>query len=92
MAGQLLGSRFALHDVEDVEAFCASIVQRVRFKLAAHEREELHVYLIETAWEVSLPQLPPRRNQVLDLRGKYAQAPMRRLAPLTFRPTTVGME
>jgi hypothetical protein len=53
MAGQLLGSRFALHDIEDVEGFTASIVQRVRFRLSPHEREELHVYLIETAWEIS---------------------------------------
>ena len=62
MAGQLLGSRFALHDVEDVESFCGSIVQRVKFNLTAHEREELHVYLIETAWELSLITPRPWRT------------------------------
>jgi DNA-directed RNA polymerase specialized sigma24 family protein len=53
MAGQLLGSRFALHDIDDVESFTAAIVQRSQFTLDAHQREELHVYLIETAWELS---------------------------------------
>jgi hypothetical protein len=47
------GSRFALYDIDDVERFTASIVQRSRFKLDAHERDELHAYLIETAWELS---------------------------------------
>jgi hypothetical protein len=53
MAGKLLGSRFALHDIADVERFTAAIVQRSRYTLDVHEREELHVYLIETAWELS---------------------------------------
>jgi hypothetical protein len=53
MAGQLLGSRFALFDIEDVEGFTAAIANRSGFKLDAHEHEELHVYLIETAWELS---------------------------------------
>jgi hypothetical protein len=53
MSGQLLGSRFALHDIDDVEGFTATIVQRSRSTLDVHEREELHVYLIETAWELS---------------------------------------
>jgi hypothetical protein len=52
--GQLLGSRLALHDVEDVERFCAAIVQRSRFNLGHYEHEDLTSYLIEECWQLSL--------------------------------------
>lgn len=49
----MLGSRLALHDVMDVEAFCVRIVDRSSLELRHHDREDLVAYLIETCWELS---------------------------------------
>jgi hypothetical protein len=57
---KLLGSRFVLHDIDDIERFTASIIHRGQFKLNASEREELHTFLIETAWELSRDFCPGR--------------------------------
>jgi hypothetical protein len=55
----LLSSTFALHDVRDVESFTGRIVERCGLHLSHTDREELHVYLIETAWEISERWEPP---------------------------------
>ena len=50
----LLSSGFALHEIEDVERFCAGILKQAGLALSHHEREDLLCYLVETAWELSL--------------------------------------
>jgi hypothetical protein len=54
----VLQGKFALHDVQDTEAFCARIIQRSGVELRYSEHEELLAYLIETAWELSLEYRP----------------------------------
>jgi len=40
--------------IQDVEAFCARIIERSGLELRYHDREDLLAYLIETAWDLSL--------------------------------------
>jgi hypothetical protein len=56
----LLSSTFTLHDVRDVESFTGRIVERSGLRLSVEDREELHVYLIETCWEISIRFEPGR--------------------------------
>jgi hypothetical protein len=57
----LLNGTFSLHGIADVEAFTGRIVERSGLRLSGADREELHVYLIETTWELSR-QWEPRKN------------------------------
>jgi hypothetical protein len=59
----LLSSTFALHDVRDVESFTGRIVERSGLQLSHTDREELHVYLIETCWEISERWQPPANGK-----------------------------
>jgi hypothetical protein len=54
----LLNSRLQLHDVDDAEAFAARIAGRYATDLNQHDLEELIVYLVEVAWELSLKYTP----------------------------------
>src|SRR5215218_119677 len=55
-----LGARFPLHDIEDVERFCAALLERDRCRLEHYEREDLLVYLVEECWRFSLKFRPGR--------------------------------
>lgn len=57
----VLNERFALHDIRDVEAYCAQILHRHDHQLNPTDREDLLAYLIETAWELSLKYDPAGR-------------------------------
>ena len=57
----LLSSAFRLHDLEDVERFCAGILQQSGPRLSHHEHEDALSWLIETAWELSLRYEPGDR-------------------------------
>ncbi|MBA2359823.1 MAG: hypothetical protein H0V79_02620 [Actinobacteria bacterium] len=49
-----MGSKFSLLGIDDVEAFCARVVEKRRLDwLDYHEREALIVYLVEVTWELS---------------------------------------
>ena len=50
----LLSRPFPLHDIDDTAAYCAPIVERYGADLEWHDREDLHAYLVETAWQLSL--------------------------------------
>src|SRR6266496_3773256 len=50
----MLHGKLALHDVEDVEALAAYVIQRSGVELSYHEHEELLSYLVEVTWELSL--------------------------------------
>jgi hypothetical protein len=50
----LLSRPYPLFDVDDIEAFTAGIVRRSGLDLSNTEHEELHVFLIEEAWILSL--------------------------------------
>ena len=54
----LLSGKYELLGIEDVEAFTASVVHRSRLDLSHHDREELHVFLIEQCWKLSLRYKP----------------------------------
>ena len=56
----LLNGTFALAGIEDVEAFTGRIVERSGLRLSTDDREQLHVYLIEECWELSLKRNPER--------------------------------
>jgi hypothetical protein len=53
VAWVLLNGTFSLLGIQDVEAFTGGIVQRSGLHLSVEDREELHVFLIESAWELS---------------------------------------
>jgi hypothetical protein len=50
----VLNGNFRLHNIEDVEAFCAVIIQRAGLDLSYHDSEDLLAFLIESAWELSI--------------------------------------
>lgn len=51
----MLNGTLELHNIRDVEGFTDRIINRRRLHwLQPHEREDLHVYLIETCWELSV--------------------------------------
>ena len=54
MAWVLLNGTFSLLGIQDVEAFAGGIVQRSGLRLSVWDREELHVWLIEECWRLSL--------------------------------------
>jgi hypothetical protein len=54
----LLNGKYELLGIEDVEAFTAGIIHRSRLDLSYHDREELHVFLIEECWKLSLRYKP----------------------------------
>ena len=54
----MLNGRLRLHDINDVEAFCARIVERTNPTLSHHDREDLLAYLITTTWELSAKHQP----------------------------------
>ena len=73
----LLNGTFSLLGIQDVEAFTARIVERSGLRLSADDREELHVYLIESAWELSATEVARQlgtstkwANRQLDLLGR----------------------
>jgi hypothetical protein len=50
----LLNGTFSLHGIRDVEAFTGRIVERSGLRLSVEDREELHIYLVEECWRLSL--------------------------------------
>jgi hypothetical protein len=50
----LLSSRWVLHEVTDVEAVCASTLNRSGLQLSHADREDCLAFLLETAWKLSL--------------------------------------
>ncbi len=58
----MLNGILALHDVRDVEAFCATIIHRSRLELDEHQHEDLLAYLVETAWQLSTADPQPWRT------------------------------
>lgn len=52
----MLSGNLSLHDIRDVEAFCAEIIGR--FNLSHHEREDLLAYLVEECWILSRQHRP----------------------------------
>lgn len=54
----MLNGKLALHDIQDVEAFTATILQRNRRTTATEDHEDIHAWLIETCWELSLIYRP----------------------------------
>ena len=56
----LLNATYSLLGIPDVERFTARILRSSGLELSRQDREELHVYLIETAWELSLKHDPER--------------------------------
>jgi hypothetical protein len=50
---ELLGGR-QHGGIDDAFAFTAEIIRRGNFILSFHEEDDLHLYLVETAWELSL--------------------------------------
>ena len=50
----VLGSRLALHDVDDVERLCRRVIRQSGLELNFHEEEDLLAYLVATTWELSL--------------------------------------
>jgi hypothetical protein len=55
-----LPRRWALLDVRDTEALCASVIQKSGLELSYHDHEDLLAFLIETAWRLSLKYEPGR--------------------------------
>lgn len=58
----MLNGRLTLHNVNDVESLCQSIINRdpASGELQPHEREDLLSYLVETCWELSLDYNPAK--------------------------------
>jgi hypothetical protein len=55
----LFGEPVVLWNIDDAEAFASRIVERRRLNwLLPHERDDLVVFLVETAWELSLRYEP----------------------------------
>jgi len=54
----MLAGTLALHDIRDVELYCARILHRANLDLAHHDSEDLLAYLVETCWELSLGYRP----------------------------------
>jgi hypothetical protein len=55
----LFGEPVVLWNIDDAERFASRIVERRRLDwLQAHERDDLVVFLVETAWELSLRYEP----------------------------------
>ncbi|MBA2360101.1 MAG: sigma-70 family RNA polymerase sigma factor [Actinobacteria bacterium] len=54
----MLASKLVLHDVRDVELYCARILHRANLNLPHHDSEDLLAYLVETCWELSLGYRP----------------------------------
>ena len=54
----MLPRKLVLHDVRDVELYCARILHRANLTLAHHDSEDLLAYLVETCWELSLVYRP----------------------------------
>src|SRR5512144_1257928 len=50
----VLSRKLALHDVEDVEAFCIGIFKAKAGEIPDRDHEDAIAYLIETAWELSV--------------------------------------
>ena len=50
----LLNAKLQLHEVEDVEGVCVSVIRRSGLELSHHDFEDCLTYLIETSWELSL--------------------------------------
>ena len=50
----MLGGKYTLHDIDDVEAWCGRVLDRQNLNLSFHDREDLHTYLIEAVWELNL--------------------------------------
>jgi hypothetical protein len=49
----LLGRKWALHDVDDVEGFCASAIHRRGLELSHHDRQDLLAFLVSETWRLS---------------------------------------
>lgn len=58
----MLSAKLPLHDIQDVEAFVASIVERRNFDLSWHDQEDLLAFLVETCWELSRQRPAPWRD------------------------------
>jgi hypothetical protein len=48
----LLGRRWQLEDIDDVERFCATLAGDVGANLSWHERDDLLAHLLTTTWEL----------------------------------------
>jgi hypothetical protein len=49
----VLSEKYSLFDIEDVEAWCGSFLERANLELGWADREDLHTYLIEETWILS---------------------------------------
>jgi hypothetical protein len=58
----VLNGRLALHDIHDVEAYCAHILQRARLTLTPQDHEDALAYLTEEAWILSRTYRPGTRS------------------------------
>ena len=55
----MLNGTLQLHDIQDVEAFCTTLIPHTwHTQLTPHDREDLTTWLIETCWELSLTYQP----------------------------------
>lgn len=55
----MLHGKLQLHDIRDVEAFTAQIINHKHLTQEPCDREDLHAYLIATCWELSIIQPQP---------------------------------
>jgi hypothetical protein len=58
----VLNGTLALNGINDVEAFCTTILNRARLELTPHEHEDALAYLIEETWILSRTYRPGARS------------------------------
>jgi hypothetical protein len=54
--------RLPLHDIDDAERFCASIVAKSNLQLGYHDAEDLRQYLVTELWRLSTVEPRPWRT------------------------------
>lgn len=63
----MLGATLSLHDINDVEEFCRSVAsqwcRKTEARLSRDAREDLHAYLVSTAWELSEFHYDPAKGR-----------------------------
>lgn len=65
----MLNGTLALHDIRNVEAFCADIARRHLGRLGHHDHEELLAYLVEECWLLSVTVYQPSRGSFSTFAG-----------------------
>jgi hypothetical protein len=58
----VLNGVLALHDINDVEAYCAHILNKARLTLTPQDHEDALAYLITAAWHLSTTYKPGTRS------------------------------